>query len=113
MGRQFFLHAAAEGCTLSPVSGGARRARGFVTDNTVCGIGSGIGTLLPPGVADPVGPSLQFLRRWIPMRSRLLSLAAAGTFMGLLLVGATPSSASTVTPGLGTLTPFTGGDPGE
>jgi hypothetical protein len=33
--------------------------------------------------------------------------------MGLSLVVAAPSSASTVTPGLGTLTPFTGGDPGE
>src|SRR5687768_6766247 len=65
------------------------------------------------GRSRPHGLSLQTLRRWIPMRSRLLSLAAVGTFMGLSLVGATTSSASTVTPGLGTLTPFTGGDPGE
>lgn len=48
------------------------------------------------------------------MQSRLLSLVAAGTFVGLSFGGgATPSVASTVTPGLGTLTPFTGGDPGE
>src|SRR5688572_6463182 len=45
------------------------------------------------------------------MRSRRLCRAALAA--GVLFVGAGPSKGSTVTPGLGTLTPFTGGDPGE